>query len=211
MYIYANDYFMRKRKWKYGMVNPKTGFIFKAYDIRYVGGIQWLTPDQYNKIKKYSRIYSKKKWKDPKFRKRQYLYKQNPKYKKSRLEYAKNKWKNDEKYRNRHRDRVKIIDWTKTLFRSSQRASIKRKQSCTITPKWIKDKFNKQNKRCYWLGIEMIPSIHPNHPQQPSIDRMDNSVGYTKENTVLTCLFANLGRKDNPKEIMLDFISKIKK
>jgi hypothetical protein len=59
---------------------------------------------------------------------------------------------------------------------------------------YINQLFLKQNKKCHWFDIELIPSRMPRYPFQPSIDRLDNSIGYRKDNIVLCSLMANLAR-----------------
>lgn len=63
-----------------------------------------------------------------------------------------------------------------------------------MTEQDIIDIFNKQNGKCYWLGIPMIPREGDRHPQRITPDRLDCSKGYIKGNVVLACYFANIGR-----------------
>ena len=46
----------------------------------------------------------------------------------------------------------------------------------------------------FWYGVPLLRTSRSKHPQQPSLDRLDNSGGYTIGNVVLTSLAANLGR-----------------
>lgn len=72
----------------------------------------------------------------------------------------------------------------------------------SITLDDLKEQWEKQNGKCYWLGIEMsLPDLAISRsPFAPSVDRIDSSRGYHKDNIVLTTRFANLGRGayDNP-------------
>ena len=65
-----------------------------------------------------------------------------------------------------------------------------------ITIDDIKDLWVKQNGRCHWLGIEMsLEDVNiKNSPFAPSVERVDSSVGYVKDNIVLASRFANRGR-----------------
>ena len=66
----------------------------------------------------------------------------------------------------------------------------------TITIEDLKDQWEKQGGKCYWLGIDMSLEdlMISRSPFAPSVDRLDSSGEYTKENIVLTTRFANLGR-----------------
>lgn len=59
-----------------------------------------------------------------------------------------------------------------------------------------------QDGKCYWLGIDMsLPDLAISRsPFAPSVDRLDSTRGYHRDNIVLTTRFANLGRGayDNP-------------
>lgn len=69
--------------------------------------------------------------------------------------------------------------------------------------------FARQNGRCHWLGIEMQPSIETRNPLQPSVDRLDCSKGYTKDNVVLACQFANMGRSAMSAERFQAFVTQL--
>jgi hypothetical protein len=61
----------------------------------------------------------------------------------------------------------------------------------TIDEAWILE----QPMLCPYLGLDLEPSAKKSL-RQPSLDRIDNSKGYTPENTRLTCLAWNLLRND---------------
>lgn len=65
----------------------------------------------------------------------------------------------------------------------------------------------KQNGKCYWLNID-IDFTKTCKIRSPSLDRLDNDKGYTKDNVVLTTRFANLGRRDATMIQMKEFIDK---
>lgn len=60
----------------------------------------------------------------------------------------------------------------------------------------LKEQWEIQNGLCYWLDIKMslIDLTVSRSPFAPSVDRLDSSRGYHKDNIVLCTRFANLGR-----------------
>jgi hypothetical protein len=65
-----------------------------------------------------------------------------------------------------------------------------------ITLEDLKEQWSKQEGKCYWLNIDMSLEdlLISRSPFAPSVDRLDSSRGYHKDNIVLTTRFANLGR-----------------
>jgi hypothetical protein len=92
--------------------------------------------------------------------------------------------------------------WQNTLINDS-----KRNKEHNLTVDDINEMFEKQNGLCYWFKIPLIPSESKKHPQQPSLDRLDRKKGYTKNNVVLTCYSANIGRNENDLETWGKFVS----
>jgi hypothetical protein len=71
----------------------------------------------------------------------------------------------------------------------------------------INEMFNKQNGLCYWFKIPLVPSNHKKHPQQPSLDRLDSRKGYKRDNVVLCCYSANIGRNENDLDTWKNFLN----
>ena len=83
----------------------------------------------------------------------------------------------------------------------------RRKQlDLTITREYIKNLWNKQNGRCFWTQVPMITGGGGRHPQQVSLDRIDSTKGYTPDNVVLSCLFANYGKCDISIKTFFEFL-----
>ena len=63
--------------------------------------------------------------------------------------------------------------------------------------------FYEQNERCALIGIKINPEhiFIQRHPLAPSVDRLDNNKGYTKDNIQITSRLANLGKKDYDDEL----------
>lgn len=96
--------------------------------------------------------------------------------------------------------------WQNTLLHDSKH----RKTNHTLTVSDINEMFNNQNGLCYWFNIPLAPSNKPKHPQQPSLDRLDRNKGYTKDNVVLCCYSANIGRNENDLDTWVQFLELLK-
>ncbi len=81
-----------------------------------------------------------------------------------------------------------------------------------IDLKFIENLLKIQNNKCYWFNIELeIDSIEGSrNPSKLTIDRLDCTKGYSKDNVVITCYAANCGRGDCSTEIWLKIIKNIK-
>ena len=64
-----------------------------------------------------------------------------------------------------------------------------------IDLKFIENLLKIQNNKCYWFNIELeIDSIEGSrNPSKLTIDRLDCTKGYSKDNVVITCYAANCG------------------
>jgi hypothetical protein len=93
--------------------------------------------------------------------------------------------------------------WQNTLIHDSKFRGLEH----NITVKDIDNMFETQNGLCYWFNIPLIPSNCSKHPQQPSLDRLDRSKGYVKDNVVLCSYSANIGRNDNDVETWKKFLN----
>jgi hypothetical protein len=110
--------------------------------------------------------------------------------------------KNIEKENLKSQER-KLRLWANNLLHTTK----KRNCENTLTIDEILELYKKQNGLCYWFRLPLIPTLINKHPQQPSIDRLDGFKGYTKDNIVLSCYAANIGRNETSVEIWQDFIS----
>ena len=63
-------------------------------------------------------------------------------------------------------------------------------------------KFDEQDGKCYWSGLPLKEEYNyiKHHPLAISVERLDNQLGYTYENTVLTRRLYNLGRMAFPED-----------
>jgi len=92
--------------------------------------------------------------------------------------------------------------WQNTLINDSRYRGVKN----NLTVDDINEMFEKQNGLCYWFKIPLVPSNKHKHPQQPSLDRLDRNKGYVKDNVVLTCYSANIGRNENDLDTWMEFL-----
>jgi len=88
----------------------------------------------------------------------------------------------------------------------SDKSKEKRFRDKEVNGNFLEKLKEKQNGMCYWLNIP-IDFTMEDRLRKPSLDRLDNNIGYRKDNVVLTTIFANTGRRDATIEEMLKFIS----
>lgn len=87
------------------------------------------------------------------------------------------------------------------------------KKQVLMTWEEIRDQFERQKGRCFWLGVKIDP-MHifvSWHPLAPSLDRLDNAKCYEVGNVVITTRFANLGRGRLTVEQFIPHIRKLRK
>lgn len=123
--------------------------------------------------------------------------------------------KRRKKYRNKESTKLKNKNynlkrretkWNHVLF-----SLIKRRYPQTdLSPEYIKELWDKQNGLCFWFKIPMTITRKSKYPSKPSVDRLDNSKPYTKDNCVLCCYSANIGRNINNVEAWMVFVNTIK-
>lgn len=98
----------------------------------------------------------------------------------------------------------------KNILTSARSRAKKNKLEFNIDFDFIKELFNSQNKKCIKTGIEFELNKHEIKINQKrnlspwtlSIDRIDNSKGYTKDNVQLVCLIYNIAKNWwNEKEV----------
>jgi len=124
-------------------------------------------------------------------------------------EYKREKRK-DPKFRKTEGEKQKerrVRLWLNTLVHDSKRRDVEH----SITIDDLQEIYEKQNGICYWFGVPLTPSPKHKYPLQPSIDRLDRNKGYTKDNVVICCYTANIGRNENDLETWLEFLDVLKK
>lgn len=122
-------------------------------------------------------------------------------------------------YREANRERCNLsavksrdnLHWSVRLYRGTQSSANTRELEHSITLEDIQSLWLSQEGKCYWLGVALSEGNLPNrHPLKPSLDRLDNSKGYIKDNVVITSTFANLGRSNTTTEDFSEFLNILK-
>jgi hypothetical protein len=105
----------------------------------------------------------------------------------------------------RQKNRINVIFW------SSVTNAKKRNLEHTISILDLKALFEDQLGLCYYTGKPMLRDIRDisSNDDSVSIDRVDSSKGYTKENIVLCRWVINRMKNDIPFDIFLKLISEI--
>jgi hypothetical protein len=111
-------------------------------------------------------------------------------------------YKNLEKLKQKER-RIRL--WQNSLLHDCKHRGLE----FDLDVDFINHLYENQNGKCFWFGVDIIPSENKKHPQQPSIDRIDNKKGYVKDNVVLSCYSANIGRNENDIKTWIEFLKKI--
>jgi len=85
---------------------------------------------------------------------------------------------------------------------SQQRNKVNKRpvKEILLTEDMLIQKYEEQCGKCYWSGLKLDENFNyiKHHPFAISVERLDNSKGYTYENTVLTRRLFNLGRMAFP-------------
>ena len=91
--------------------------------------------------------------------------------------------------------------FTREIERAIKRAETRarsRSWEFDLTEVWVRDRIAKQNGRCVLTGIPFTTTPEPGrrNPFAPSIDRVDCSRGYTKDNVRIVLLSVNIALSD---------------
>jgi hypothetical protein len=95
----------------------------------------------------------------------------------------------------------KLISNSKSSGRRANAMTLKRRGielPFEIKPEDLKNIYDAQNEKCYWFAVKLDPMLifDKHNPLSMSVDRLDNEKGYKKDNIVICCRLANLGRQN---------------
>lgn len=110
----------------------------------------------------------------------------------------------------------RIIDYTnthkgrlKTLLKGAKASAKNRQQEFKITYDDLLNLWNSQGGKCLYTGWTM--TTRTKDLTLVSIERKDNSIGYTKDNVVLICWCVNRAKSTMGKKEFLEMICAIAK
>lgn len=86
-----------------------------------------------------------------------------------------------------------------TFINSCRKSAQKRGNEFELTRQDFLDMWEFQGGKCAYTFIDM--TTQSNSPFSVSVERIDNSIGYTKENTILVCNVVNKMKSDFPGEL----------
>jgi hypothetical protein len=111
-----------------------------------------------------------------------------------------------------NKDNISQIKQKLKICRDSTRKRLKmgRKEcgNCTITYQDVWEIAQKQGFRCYYTGLP-IDFTQKDRYLQPSIDRIDSSKGYTKDNIQITIFWANQSKANLDDTTFLKYVKEI--
>ena len=106
------------------------------------------------------------------------------------------------------RKAYELKNWEKRLFLHAKKHS---KYDFDIDEQFVLELYEKQNGKCFWFNVDLKPSNEAKYPWQPSLDRLDREKGYTRDNVVLACYTANIGRNTSNEATFSLFVEDLKK
>ena len=140
---------------------------------------------------------------------------QKKEYKKYGKEYAKTWRKNAQKRFEKTKDLKLYFQFKRRLINKARHKKW-RKHGVSLTAKDLEDQYHKQNGKCYYTNEEFFLSIYGTYPKDSfeylntlTVDRIDSSKGYHKDNIVLSTLKANSAKSTLTTDQFIELCKKI--
>lgn len=103
----------------------------------------------------------------------------------------------------------RLMAYVRTAYASKRRIKVQTWEPTDLDVEFLWLLLKQQEGRCHWTGIEL--SLTMGNILSVSLDRLDCSRGYRRDNVVLCCKAANLARSDSSPEEMRTFIEMIRR
>lgn len=94
-----------------------------------------------------------------------------------------------------------------TFLTSCRQSAKKRGHEFSLTANDLRKAWQGQHGFCAYTGIEM--TTQANLPHSVSVERIDNAIGYTAENTILVCKAVNAMKSDLDGELFFDMCKSV--
>ena len=117
--------------------------------------------------------------------------------------------KNRSKAQDQNTKSKRVGSWFKSLAQQAKSTAIRKGLSYDLDAEYVRELFAAQRGLCHWLGIPIVPSVGFRDPRRPSLDRLDNSIGYVRGNVVLSTMFANMGRSAADADTFRTFVAEL--
>ncbi len=92
------------------------------------------------------------------------------------------------------------------LVKAARARAEKRNHPFELSIEWAMEQFDLQNGKCCLTGIpltlDFTSGSRKYHPYNPSLDRKDSNLGYTRENTRLVCVAVNIALNEFGEEVL---------
>lgn len=160
------------------------------------------------RLKEKSKKYYEQNKEHIKNKAKQYRNNNKEKKKQSNQNYRKN---NIEKIKNAQKIYRKN-NLIKCLLSTAKVNDSKKKLEFNLTEEDVLKKLKEQNNKCFYCNIELLITgdQESNRFGQMSIDRKDSTLGHTKNNCVISCLFCNRSKSASDIEDFKLYINAIK-
>lgn len=109
-------------------------------------------------------------------------------------------------------ERIHGWPWAKRLisYVNGPRHTSRTTEPFDLTTEFLEMMFARQEGRCAWTGVKMTTDIGSDRLRIVTLDRLDNTRGYTSDNVTLVCKAANQARGDASVEEFVRFLDDVR-